>query len=55
MYVALDQNFITKIEFDEAYRQAEIVAQLVSGALNNLDLQIGRRPPTRTRLRRTSQ
>ncbi len=55
LYVALDQNFISKIEFDEAYRQAEIVSQLVTGSLNNLELQIGRRSPTRVRQQRTKQ
>ncbi len=55
LYVALDQNFISKIEFDEAYRQAEIVSQLVTGSLNNLELQIGSRSPTRVRQQRTKQ
>jgi four helix bundle protein len=53
LYVAVDQNFISKVEFDEAYRQTEIVAQLVIGSLNNLELQIGRRSPTRVRQQRT--
>jgi len=55
LYVAVDQGFIEKKEFDEAYRQAEVVAQLVTGSLNNLELQIGRRPSIRTRLRRDRQ
>ncbi len=55
LYVAVDLGFIEKKEFDEAYRQAEVVAQLVTGSLNNLELQIGRRPPIRTRLRRDRQ
>ncbi len=55
LYVALDQSFISKADFDEAYRQAEIVAQLVIGSLNNLELQIGRRSPTRVRQQRTKQ
>ncbi len=55
LYVAVDRGFIEKKEFDEAYQQAEIVAQLVTGSLNNLQLQIERRPSTRTRLRRDRQ
>ncbi len=55
LYVALDQDFINNTEFNEAYRQAEIIAQLVSGSLNNLELQISRRHVTHTRLRRDRQ
>lgn len=55
LYVAVDMGFIEKKVFDEAYLQAEVVAQLVTGSLNNLELQIGRRPPIRTRLRRDRQ
>lgn len=43
LYVALDQAYVDRAEFDQAYRQAEIVAALVSGAIKNLDLQIERR------------
>ncbi len=55
LYVAVDLGFIERKQFDEAYRQAEVVAQLVTGSLNNHELQIGRRPPIRTRLRRDRQ
>jgi four helix bundle protein len=55
LYVALDQTFIAKSEFEEAYGQSEIVAQLVTGSSNNLELQIARRPPSRTRQRRDRQ
>ena len=40
LYVALDQPYIGQAEFDEAYRQAEVVGQLSSGAVENLDRHI---------------
>ncbi len=46
MYVALDQQYIGQDEFDEAYKQAELVATLVSGSIKNLDQQIAVRSTT---------
>ena len=43
LYVALDQEYVGQAEFDETYRQAEVVAQLVTGGVDNLDRQITRR------------
>jgi four helix bundle protein len=43
MYVALDQEYVEETEFKEAYEQAELVAQLVSGSIKNLDQQIAKR------------
>ncbi len=43
LYVALDQGYVTRGEFDDAYRQAEAVAQLINGAVDNLDRQITHR------------
>ena len=60
LYVALDRRYIDQRQFDEAYRQAELVASLIGGAIKNLDAQIaarvssgtGRRPgPRLNRLR----
>lgn len=42
LYVALDQSYVTQSEFDETYHQAEIVGQLISGAIESLDHQIRR-------------
>lgn len=47
LYVALDQAYISPAEFDAAYRQAEIMGQLISGAVESLDRQIARRPTER--------
>jgi four helix bundle protein len=52
LYVALDQSYIGKTEFDDAYRQAEVVAQLLTGALDNLDRQIRTRSADQQRPRR---
>ncbi len=52
LYVALDQAYIGQVEFDEAYHQAEAVAQLINGAVENLLRQIDRRPSTGTMRRR---
>ena len=52
LYVALDQAYIEQADFDEAYRQAEMVAQLLTGTQSNLDLQIAERGPRRPGLRR---
>jgi four helix bundle protein len=54
LYVALDQTYIDQAEFDETYSQAEVVARLVTGAINNLDRQIIHRSPTRPRLKHKS-
>lgn len=43
LYVAIDQAHVTQSEFDEAYRQADLVGQLINGAVNNLDRQIANR------------
>ena len=54
LYVALDQAYIGQAEFNEAYHQAEAVAQLINGAVENLLRQIARRPPANTVRRRRS-
>jgi four helix bundle protein len=51
LYVALDQTYIAQVEFDEAYHQAEVVAQLVTGSLGSLERQIASRSSPRSRLR----
>lgn len=43
LYVALDQAYIDKREFDESYEQANVVGKLVNSAINNLDSQISKR------------
>lgn len=43
LYVALDQDYVMRKEFDEAYRQADVVAQLLNGSIDNLDRQIASR------------
>jgi four helix bundle protein len=40
LYVALDQAYATRDEFSEAYQQADMVAKLINGTINNLDRQI---------------
>ncbi len=52
LYVALDQAYIGRPEFEEAYRQAEVVGQLLTGALTNLEHQIAGREPRRQGPRR---
>ncbi len=52
LYVALVQAYLSQAEFDEAYNQAQVVDQLVNGAIENLDRQIGRRSPERPGPRR---
>ncbi len=49
LYVALDQAYIGQVEFDEAYQQAEAVAQLTNGTIDNLLRQIAQRPSPTTR------
>lgn len=51
-YVVVDQAYLTQAEFDEAYRQAEVVAQKLMGTLVNLDNQIAERGPRRSGPRR---
>jgi four helix bundle protein len=53
MYVALDHDYIGQDEFDEAYKQAELVATLISGSIKNLDQQIAARSPLSRDRRRT--
>jgi hypothetical protein len=36
MYVAMDQNYITKETFDEIYQQAEKTAKMISGLITYL-------------------
>ncbi len=52
LYVALDQSYISQSDFDDAYRQAQVVDQLVNGAIENLDRQIASRSPARPGPRR---
>lgn len=52
LYVALDQAYFVQADFDEAYRQAEMVAQLLTGMQANLDNQIADRGPRRPGSRR---
>lgn len=54
LYVALDQAYIAQAEFDEVYLQAETVAQLINGMIDNLLRQIERRPATPSGRRRRS-
>ena len=44
LYVVLDQAYASRAEFEEAYGQADVVGQLINGAVNNLDRQIATRP-----------
>ena len=55
MYVALDQGYIEQDEFDEAHKQAELVATLVSGSIKNLDHQIVARSPVNRDRRRNAR
>ncbi len=52
LYVALDQAYITKADFEKVYQQAELVARLISGSLTNLSVQIDGRSWTRSRAQR---
>jgi len=54
LYVALDQAYISQSQFDDAYRQAQVVDQLIDGAIENLDRQIAHRSPDRPGPRRRS-
>ena len=55
LYVALDQAYANRDEFDRAYRQADVVGQLINGAVNNLDRQIANRSSGRIGPRRKSR
>ncbi len=52
LYVALDQEYITKEEFKEAYTHAGVVGSLVKGSIDNLSKQIASRRRDRGRGRR---
>ncbi len=52
LHASLDRSYIDKEEFDQAYVQADVVSQLLSGALQNLDRQIRGRPGVRSSVRR---
>lgn len=51
-YIALDQEYVSRPEFDEVYRQADIVCSLVRGSLNNLERQIAKRSADKRSTRR---
>ena len=53
--IALDRGYVSQIEFQEAYQQAEVAARLINGALDNLDRQIAKRSPERPGPRRKSR
>ena len=55
LYVALDQSYIGRAEFDEAYQQAEVVASLVAGSIKNFDTQIAARAAARSGSRRKAR
>ena len=40
LYVAIDQDYISKEEFDAAYEGVDQVSRLVKGAIDNLTRQI---------------
>ena len=52
LYVALDQGYADQEGFDDAYRQADMVGQLINAAINNLDHQIAERSPGKSGPRR---
>lgn len=55
LYVALDLAYIGKQEFEETYRQAEVVARLITKTLDNLDRQIADRSGNRSDPRHRSR
>jgi four helix bundle protein len=55
LYVALDQTYIDREEFDGAYQEAGEAGKLVNGMINNLDDQIGRRSAGKSGPRRKPQ
>ncbi len=52
LYVALDHAYANQNKFDEAYRQADVVGQLINMAMNTLDRQITNRSSGKTGPRR---
>jgi four helix bundle protein len=46
-YVALVQAYVSQGEFNDPYQQADVVGQLINGAVNNLDRQIASRTTER--------
>ncbi len=52
LYAALDRRYIVQEEFDQSYQQADVVSQLLSGTLQNLDHQIRKRGGTKPIVRR---
>lgn len=55
LYVALDQLYSSRNEFDEAFRQADVVGQLINGSVNNLDRQIAKRSAGKSGPRRKTR
>lgn len=55
LYIALDREHAVQAEFEKAYQQAEVVARLLNGALDNLDRQIARRSSEKGSPRRKSR
>jgi four helix bundle protein len=55
LYVALDQTYIDREEFDGAYQEADEAGKLVNGMINNLDDQIGKRLAGKSGPRRKPQ
>jgi four helix bundle protein len=53
LYVSLDQAYITKDEFQEAYDCADTVGKLVKGSIDNLNKQINLRRQDRGRGRQS--
>jgi len=49
LYVALDQEYISQREFEEAYSSASMVGKLVKGSIDNLNTQISSRRRDRGR------
>lgn len=49
LYVALDQDYISKEKFQEAYDCAGVVGKLVKGSIDNLNKQISSRRRDRGR------
>jgi len=49
LYVALDQEYISQREFEEAYSSAGMVGKLVKGSIDNLNTQISSRRRDRGR------
>jgi four helix bundle protein len=54
LYVAKDQDFISKEEFDETFECASQVSRLVKGSIDNLTAQIVARRRDRSKGRKSS-